>query len=501
MNQNQKPLFIFEMANNHQGNVEHGVAIIKEFAKVCRDFPFDFAFKFQYRDLDSFIHPAFKNSQDVKQVKRFEDTRLSHEQFAALKKALDDAGFLSICTPFDEKSVDLIEEHQYSILKIASCSFTDWPLLERISKSNLPIIASTAGVELDDIDNVVSFFKHRNKDLSLMHCVAEYPTQNKDLQLNQIEFLRKRYPQLAIGYSTHEHPQNYNAIQLAVAKGASIFEKHVGVPTPDSKLNAYSANPEEVRAWLTAAKEAYDMCGVSNQHRPITEKEKADLQSLRRGVFASKPIKKGEKISPENVYFAIPSSAGQILANDMSKYNLYRSNEDIEVNQPVFHQAVSKMDIRPKVLHIVNQVKDILKKSEVTVPDKAGFELSHHYGLERFDEYGVTIVNCINREYCKKILVMIPGQNHPIHKHQLKEETFHILYGDLTIDLEGQIKEYHRGDLVLVERGMRHGFWSQSGAVFEEISTTHYLNDSFYDDPAVGSTGDRKTGMTYWFED
>lgn len=497
----KKPLFIFEMANNHQGDVEHGRRIIREIAEVCHGFSFDFAFKFQYRDLDTFIHPDYKNNREMKQVKRFEETRLSQEQFSLLKSELDQYGFLSICTPFDEKSVERIEEQQYSILKIASCSFTDWTLLERIAKSNLPIIASTAGVELEDIDNVVSFFRHRKRELALMHCVAEYPTPIQNLQLNQIDFLRKRYPEIAVGYSTHEKPSEFHAVQLAVAKGAVIFEKHVGVPTKESGLNAYSANPEEVRAWLTAAEEAYAMCGLADQHRPVTAKEKADLQSLRRGAFARAAIKKGEKIEMEKIFFAIPSTEGQVMANDMSKYTLYYSNDDIEINQPVFQKAVSAKDIRPQVLACVTQVKDILRESNVAIPEGVGFELSHHYGLEQFDQFGVTIVNCINREYCKKILVMIPGQKHPSHYHQRKEETFHILYGEMMLELDGVISTCKRGDMVLVERGVKHRFWSETGVVFEEISTTHYANDSFYEDPNVCETQKRKTGLTYWFED
>ena len=65
-----KPLFIFEMANNHMGDTAHGVAIIRAIHEACQDFDFDFAFKLQYRDLDSFIHPSFKGRDDVKYVKR-----------------------------------------------------------------------------------------------------------------------------------------------------------------------------------------------------------------------------------------------------------------------------------------------------------------------------------------------------------------------------------------------------------------------------------------------
>ena len=75
-----KPLFIFEMANNHMGDTAHGIAIIEAMREACQGFPFDFAFKLQYRDLDTFVHPSFKGRDDVKYVKRFEETRLTREQ-------------------------------------------------------------------------------------------------------------------------------------------------------------------------------------------------------------------------------------------------------------------------------------------------------------------------------------------------------------------------------------------------------------------------------------
>ena len=99
-----KPLFVFEMANNHQGDIEHGKNIIRAMRQASAPFVdrFDFAVKFQYRDLDSFIHPAFQDRMDIKNVKRFQDTRLSREQFAELLACTREEGFLTMCTPFDE---------------------------------------------------------------------------------------------------------------------------------------------------------------------------------------------------------------------------------------------------------------------------------------------------------------------------------------------------------------------------------------------------------------
>jgi len=104
----------------------------------------------------------------------------------------------------------------------------------------------------------------------------------------------------------------------------------------------------------------------------------------------------------------------------------------------------------------------------------------------------------VNREYCKKLIILLPGQKHPEQYHNQKEETFHVLYGDVLINLDGVEKECHRGNVVVVERGMRHSFGSKTGAVIEEISSTHHIDDSYYTDPEITNNMNRKTLLTYW---
>jgi sialic acid synthase SpsE/D-lyxose ketol-isomerase len=495
--QSIRPLFVFDMANNHMGSIEHGLRIIREIHQVTKDFNFNFGFKLQYRHLDTLIHPEFKNRTDLKYIKRFSETRLEPEQMKKLKDEMMKLGFLTVCTPFDERSVDLIEEHDFNIIKIASCSFTDWPLIERIARTNKPIIASTAGSPLEDIDKVVAFFEHRQKDFALMHCVAIYPTPDSKLQLNQIELLRQRFPKVIVGYSTHERPGNYNAIKIAIGQGAGIFERHVGFPTQTIKLNAYSATPDQVRTWIEAAKQTFDMCGLSGK-RPELREEAAELRALGRGVFARHRIINGERIGLADVFFALPTSEGQVTANDMSKYTEFHASSDIEVNAPLMSSNTIKTELREKVYSIVQRVRDFVMQSGVVVPHQVDVEISHHYGIDLFEEYGLTIFTVVNREYCKKLLVLIPGQKHPEQFHKVKEETFHVLYGDVWINLDGNIRQCKVGDVVTVDRGVRHSFGTEKGAVIEEISSTHYTNDSSYTDPAIMKNNHRKTLLLAW---
>jgi sialic acid synthase SpsE/quercetin dioxygenase-like cupin family protein len=492
-----RPLFIFEMANNHMGDTAHGVAIIRAMREACEGFDFDFAFKLQYRDLDTFIHSSYKGRDDIKYVKRFEETRLSREQFQTLVDAMHENGFRTVCTPFDEASVDLLEAQGIEVIKVASCSLTDWPLLERIARTDKPIVASTAGASPEEVDNVVSFFLHRGKVLSLMHCVAEYPTPDENLHIARIAALRSRYPEVRIGFSTHESPAHTEPVMLALAMGATIFEKHVGLPSERYALNAYSANPQQVRQWLTAAARAQLMCGTE-AWPPATQAEADSLGSLRRGVFLTRIIAAGETIADADVCFAFPPTPGQITSNQWSKYNRHVARGALENGTPLMATQVDIKHERAQVLTAVTAVRELLQTGNIVVPGKSDLEISHHYGMEHFAEFGLVMITVVNREYCKKLIAMLPGQTHPEQYHVKKEETFVVLHGSMTLWLDGVQREATRGDVITVQRGVKHKFFTESGVVFEEISSTHFVNDSIYTDTTIAANSRRKTLLTYW---
>jgi len=164
----------------------------------------------------------------------------------------------------------------------------------------------------------------------------------------------------------------------------------------------------------------------------------------------------------------------------------------------ILEKALQARQLREAVLAIVDSVKALLKSGNVVVPGKGDLEISHHYGLENFPRFGLTMITVVNRAYCKKLLVMLPGQTHPEQHHKQKEETFVVLHGEMTLKLDGVARVVRPGDVVTVERGVRHEFHTTAGVVFEEISSTHIRDDSFYTDPAVGANADRKTHLTYW---
>ncbi len=490
-------LIIFEMANNHQGSAQHGLKIISEMAKIARRHNIRAAVKLQYRDLDTFIHPDYVGRKDVKHIPRFMETRLSWDEFHSLVMGTHDAGMLSIITPFDEKSVDMALNHGVDILKIASASCMDWPLLEVLAKARNPIICSTGGCVMSDIDKIVTFFEHREmRDLALLHCIGLYPTENNQQQLNFMRRMMVRYPHCAVGYSGHEAPDNLRVAPAAVAMGAKMMERHVGVPTEQIKLNAYSMNPEQAERWVEEILAARELCGKADQDKRVSEAEAESLRSLARGVFAAGPIKRGEPLSPDTVFFAMPAQPGQTTTKEylptLTASQDYGHGQPLEENRPFDPVHVMRS--------VVHEAKGLLREAHISTGQEYEIELSHHYGMENFRRYGATLVSFVNREYCKKLIILLPGQQHPTHAHKKKEETFQILHGNMELVLDGEHRTMHPGDMQTVRRGQNHAFSTKIGCVFEEISTTHIKGDSTYEDPKIAGLDpvQRKTVIENW---
>lgn len=490
------PLFIFEIANNHQGDVAHGRRIVEEMGKIARRFRIRAAVKLQYRNLATFIHPAFRQTEH-KHIKRFLSTELNKNQYASLVEAIRDAGLVTMCTPFDEESVDDIVNHGIDIVKVASCSASDWPLLEKIVATRKPVICSSGGLRLEEIDQVVNFFNHRNvKNFSLLHCVGVYPTQNSGVQLNFMDTLIRRYHWLDIGYSGHEAPENYDVVKVAVAKGAKILERHVGAPIDTIQLNAYSMNPEQTAKWVESALLAAEIGGAADGTKVVTQEEVESLQSLRRGAFVREPVAMGEVLSRDNVFFAMPCAEGQTTSSEY---------QDTMVASTALAADAAVVERRQRTLAnqlrtLIHQAKGMLHEAHIAIGDKFTIEMSHHYGPEQFRSNGALIVNLVNREYCKKLIIMLPGQRHPNHRHMKKEETFQLLHGDLEVNLHGVMHTLTPGEILLVERGTWHSFATSNGCIFEEVSTTHIISDSYYEDPKIATLDpiQRKTLLTMW---
>lgn len=315
-------LFVLELANNHWGKVERGIKIINDHAQIVKFNNVKAAIKLQFRDIDNFIHNEFKGNKDSRYIKKTEDTRMDLSGFKILVDEIKKVGCIPMATPFDEKSVELCEKFDFQIIKIASSDCNDWPLLEKVASTKRPTIISTGGVSEKDLDDVVKFFKNRKIDLAINHCVSLYPSEDDELCLSQIDYLRDRYPENVIGLSTHEYHDWSSSILMSYAKGARTWERHIDIDHENVPVSSYCSLPKNTDVWFKAFHKAKEMSGnYYNERRNIKKSEIQYLDKLVRGVYAKKNLNEGHQIQSDtfedDFYLAVPLQKGQLSCREL----------------------------------------------------------------------------------------------------------------------------------------------------------------------------------------
>ncbi len=315
-------LFVLELANNHWGKVERGLKIIRDHGVVVRYNNVKAAIKLQFRDVDEFIHPEFKGSSELRYVKKTEDTKLSRDDFACLVDEVRKVGCIPMSTPFDESSVELCVEFDLPIIKIASSDVNDWALIEKIASTRRPVIVSSGGASEKDLDDVVHFFEKRAIPLAINHCVSLYPSEDGELDLDQIDYLRRRYSDHVIGFSTHEYTDWRNSMLISYAKGARTWERHIDIDYEGVPVSPYCSRPVNCDEWFKAFHKAREMCGGrGDERRAISRRETAYLDTLVRGAYARRDLDAGYIFSKEaferDFYMAIPLRKGQLSVREV----------------------------------------------------------------------------------------------------------------------------------------------------------------------------------------
>ena len=487
-----RPLIIFEIANNHEGSLAHAHKIIDGLAHCKNRYGalFDFAVKFQFRDLQTFIDPG-ADSVANKHIARFRSTQLKERDWVEITETTRTNGFLVVTTPFDEISVELALRLKITTLKIASCSAQEWSLLEKAARAARHLIVSTGGLSLDKIDALYSFLRHHClEDFTILHCVGLYPAPIDGLNLATIRRFIQRYPKARIGYSGHESPSDHCVSTIALALGAKVFERHVGLAAGEVSLNSYSLDLPDVAEWLSAMAKTVHMLGEGKSSSYNRVDEIQSLAELRRGVFAKVDIPAEHEITSDLVSFSFPLKGGQVDVGDFTSiYNRFRSTRLIRAGEAVSElNCKTTVDSRSKNLdRYVQRIRGIATEASIEIADEELLEISHHHGVEDIWKYGCCIVNVLNRMYCKKYIIMAEGQEHPEQFHRIKEETFRVIYGKLKVWLDTSIHQLTAGQSILITANTRHRFKALSDVVIEELSTISLPEDSYYTDIRINS--------------
>ena len=167
-----------------------------------------------------------------------------------------------------------------------------------------------------------------------------YPSEDFELELNQIDFLKNRFPNTVIGFSSHEMTSWQASMYISYAKGARSWERHIDIDDGEYSVSPYCSLPEQIDEWLSAYHLAKEMCGASGTQKRIPVKREVEyLDKLVRGVYAKKDLKKGEKLYSDDYFMAIPLQHGQLSCRELVEGELI--SKDMAKNEPIM---VDNMD-------------------------------------------------------------------------------------------------------------------------------------------------------------
>ncbi len=304
------PTFIIAEAGvNHDGNVEKAKKMIDVAVAAGAD-----AVKFQTFTGETLASKdaqlatyhkkgAVSEKETLKELlKRLE---LNKEEHIVLFEYARSRGIMIFSTPFDEKSVDVLEELGVDLYKIASFSLTNYPLLRYIALKNKPMIMSTGLHTLGEIEEAVKvIYETGNIQLALLHCTSHYPITAADANLRTMNTLRSAFD-VPVGYS--DHTMGITITLASVALGASIVEKHFTLNIQDRGVDHdASISPAELYNLVQGIRDIEAAFGSSRKIIPEIEKE---IQKVHRPSLVSRvDIAAGTVLSEEMITIKKPGT-------------------------------------------------------------------------------------------------------------------------------------------------------------------------------------------------
>ncbi len=303
---NGHPTYIIaEMSANHAGDIERAKEIIHAAKEAGAD-----CIKIQTYTPDTItidcdlpyfhISDGTWNGENLYQL--YQKAFTPWEWQRELKEEADKLQIDFFSSPFDNTAVDFLEEIGVKFYKIASFELVDIPLIEYVASKKKPIIMSTGMATLAEIDEAVAAVRRQgNDDLALLRCASAYPAITDEMNLRTMQNMKETFG-VPVGLS--DHSMGAVGAVTAVALGASIIEKHFcldrAIENPDS---SFSMNPSEFKQMVKDVRQAEMAIGCV-KYGP-TRQEMGNLQ-FRRSIFCVKDIKKGEKITRDNVRIIRP---------------------------------------------------------------------------------------------------------------------------------------------------------------------------------------------------
>jgi N,N'-diacetyllegionaminate synthase len=314
-------LVIAEIGNNHEGSFDVAARMVEAAAKAGAQ-----CVKFQTIAPEKLIAP--KDTDRLKQLSRF---AFDENSFRQLADIATNNGVMFMSTPFYLEAVDFLEP-MVPAFKIASSDNNWQPLLERVARTEKPILLSTGMCALSDVQRAVDIITtsshasgHDDPEIALLHCISAYPTELQDANLGAIHALASLNQ--TVGYS--DHTEGIEAATLAVAAGARVIEKHFTLDKNFSSFrdHALSADPAELEDLIRKVHDVSKIMG-----RPVKERLDCEIpieSAARRYAYAARDLRKGDQLAIGDVDWlrssdGIPANApdiivGKTVASNVSK--------------------------------------------------------------------------------------------------------------------------------------------------------------------------------------
>lgn len=300
---NEKPMIVAEISANHHQCFETA----KRLVVAAKDGGAD-AVKFQTYTPDTITldadGPGFNLTEGLWKGRRlydlYKEGSLPYEWHGELFEFAKSLDLAVISSPFDEDAVDFLVDRGVDALKIASFELTHIPLIQAAAKTGLPLVVSTGMATLSEIEEALAVIRPFNQKLVVLHCVSAYPAEAKDYSLKSLLMLRDRL-NCMVGLS--DHCVENNVAAASVLYDAVFIEKHFTLDRAGGGLDdSFSLEPQDLFDLRARVDEMYYACRHCNE---ISQSETAN-QSLRRSIYASSAIKKGEVFSASNIKVVRP---------------------------------------------------------------------------------------------------------------------------------------------------------------------------------------------------
>jgi N-acetylneuraminate synthase/sialic acid synthase len=300
---------IAEIGHNHQGDLGHARRLISA-AKECG---VD-AVKLQKRAnrtlyTREFFDQPYENELSFGRTygEHREALELGPEDYRALLVHAREVGVTFFATPFDFESADLLAELDVPAFKFASGDLSNSPLQRHVAAFGKPMLLSTGGATMEDIERAVDTILPINRQLCVLQCTAAYPARVEDLNLNVITTLRERFPELVIGLSDHQ--SGIAMTIVAVMLGARVIEKHF---TLDHALkgrdHAFSLMPEGMRRLVRDVHRVPTALGDPIK-RPLPV-EADPLEKMGKKLVAARELEQGRVLTADDIAIKSPADGG-----------------------------------------------------------------------------------------------------------------------------------------------------------------------------------------------